>query len=205
MALEGVDYAHTESLANEQCFVNNGKIFVVRYHDASGGTSAKCLDAAEVASLHSAGLYIDVCYETCGGAPGIEGCPAGVAYFTPAQGTFDAQTALARAAACGQPSSSPIYFAIDYDASDADLATITEYFNAIYTQFAGAHPIGVYGSYRVVEYAGHNWPGVPYRWQTYAWSGTQLSGFVSIYQFLNSQYLCNLYVDMDRQFDASAW
>ncbi|MDQ2915320.1 MAG: hypothetical protein M3T56_19010, partial [Chloroflexota bacterium] len=99
MSTEGVDYDQTESLANEQCFVNNFKAFANRYYDASGGTSLKCLDAAEVASLHTAGLLINVCYQTCGGAPGISGCPAGVLYFTPAQGTYDAQQALARAAA----------------------------------------------------------------------------------------------------------
>lgn len=51
-----------------------------------------------------------------------------------------------------------------------DLGVIVEYMNSAYNALAGAFPLGVYGSFRVVEYAQANWPGAPYKWQTYAWS-----------------------------------
>lgn len=201
---EGVDYQNTTTHDNESCFVNNLKSFVCRYYDDSGGTSFKILDGAEAASLHSAGLKINAVYETCGGD-----ClctPCGVNYFTPARGTYDGGQAKGAADRAGQPGTAPIYFAIDYDASDDDLITITEYFNAIYNVINGAYPLGVYGSYRVCEYARVQWPGVPYRWQAVGWNPTgQLSTGVNIWQNVWNQLLCNVRVDMDRQFDDSAW
>lgn len=205
---EGVDYAATTTHANELCFVNNGKSFVCRYYDNSGGTSAKILDAAEATSLHSAGLRINAVYETCAGVCTFDcaGSPCGVAYFTPAQGTYDGTQAKASAQRAGQPGTAPIYFAIDYDASDADLVTITEYFNAVYNAINGAYPLGVYGSYQVCEYARLHWPGVPYRWQAVGWNpGGLVSAGVNIWQNVFDQLLCNVRVDMDRQFDDSAW
>jgi hypothetical protein len=204
VSTEGVDYFNTNTHDNELCFVNNGKSFVCRYYDNSGGTSLKILDAAEANSLHSAGLIINTVYETCGGSPCC-GCPPGVSYFTPGQGTYDGQQALGAAQRAGQPGWAPIYFAVDYDASDADLGVIVEYFNSVYNAINGAYPLGIYGSFRSVEYAQAHWPGVPYKWQTYAWSGGQLSAYAHIWQFLNSQFLCNTNVDMDRQFSGSGW
>lgn len=195
---EGVDYFATQPLSVEQCLRSSGKLFVARYYDDSGGTSPKCLDLAEANSLHSAGLVIDTVYETV---------PTSYAYFSYNQGVTDAQQAKARAQGAGQPASFPIYFAIDYDASSAELAgQITEYFNGVYATMAGAYPLGVYGSYRVIEHANANWPvAVPFHWQTYAWSGGLVSAFSHIYQYLNDTSLCGIGVDLDQQYDTGAW
>lgn len=196
---EGVDYYATQSLETAQCIRNSTppRLFVCRYYDASGGSSTKCLKASEVADLHTAGLGIVACFETCGGSCVCSPCGAG--YFTAAQGTFDGQQAHARAVAVGQPNNSPIFFAVDYDASDADLSgAITNYVNAFYNEvFFGGFAVGVYGSYRVVEHAWYNWPGVYARWQTYAWSAGQVSAFANIYQYENGVALCGITVDKD--------
>ncbi len=206
---EGVDYSATTVLANEQCFANNGKQFVCRYYDNSGGTSPKILDAAEVASLHSVPLKINTVYETCGGDCTAAGCtssPCGIAYFTPSQGTYDAQQALAAAQRAGQPAGTPIYFAVDYDASAADFAVMVEYFNSAYNVLTPTYQVGVYGSFALCEYAGTHWPGVPYRWQAVGWNpGGTASSYAQIWQNGQGFTLCNVPVDFDRQFDSSAW
>src|SRR5947209_6722595 len=114
---------NTQSPAAIAALKANGVAFVCRYYDASGGTSAKCLDAAEAQALLAAGLQIFVVYETA---------PTSVAYFTRAQGATDAAAAQLAAQRAGQPAQFPIYFAVDYDASDADLqGPITAYFNGV--------------------------------------------------------------------------
>lgn len=202
---EGIDYMNTASQSTDNCFYSNGKRFVCRYYDNSGGSSAKILDAAEASQLHTAGLLIHTVYETCAGSSCCN-CPPGVSYFTGSQGTYDGGQAKAAAQRAGQPSWAPIYFAVDYDASTSDLQnSIVHYFNGVYGAVGGAYPIGVYGSFRVVEFANANWPGVPYKWQTYAWSGGNVSEAAILYQYLNGQYLCSTNVDLDHEYWGSGW
>src|SRR5258708_24212904 len=112
---------NTQSAATVAALKANNVAFVCRYYDASGGTSAKCLDAGEAQTLLATGLEIFVVYETA---------PTAVGDFTRAQGRFDGDAAMAAAKRAGQPPQVPIFFAVDYDASDSDLAgPITEYFN----------------------------------------------------------------------------
>lgn len=192
MGEPGVDYYDTKTNAIEECIRTAGKTWVGRYYDASGGTSAKCLKPAEVTSLHSNDLAILTVFETL---------PTYYGYFSYAQGQFDAGHAKARAQACGQPSNRPIFFAIDYPATSAELfGQITAYFNGIYDTFNGAYPIGVYGSYGVIQHAGANWPGVPWRWQTYAWSGGLLSAYRHVLQYLNDTSMCGTFVDLNESY-----
>jgi hypothetical protein len=193
MATPGVDYFAAQSNEAEECLRTIPKYWVGRYYDASGGTSQKCLKPAEVASLHSNDLAILSVYETV---------PTYYGYFSYAQGQFDAGQAKARAQACGQWTNVPIFFGIDYDASSAELfGQITEYFNGVYATMNGAFPLGVYGSYRVVEHAAAQWPiAVPWRWQTYAWSGGQVSAYRHAYQYLNDTSYCGVSLDLDESY-----
>src|SRR5258707_1814605 len=114
---------NTQSPATVAALKANNVAFVCRYYDASGGTSAKCLDAAEAQTLLAIGFEIFVVYETA---------PTAVGYFSRAQGRTDGDAARAAAQGAGQPAQCPIFFAVDYDASDADLSgPITEYFNGV--------------------------------------------------------------------------
>ena len=186
---QGIDYSSTQSAAVHACFHDAGIAFVCRYYDASGGKSAKCLDRNEADALLAAGLQIFTVYETV---------PTEVGYFTKGQGSFDALAAKGAAAAAGQPSSHPIFFAVDYDASDADLGgAITDYFNGVDEAMAHAYPLGLYGSYRSCAFARANWPAVPHLWQTYAWSNGQKLTGVDLYQYQNDQSLCGVDVDLD--------
>ena len=192
----GIDYSNTQSDATHACFKANGIDFVCRYYDASGGKSAKTLDKKEADALHAAGLQIFTVYETLGNH---------IEYFTREQGTFDGVIARAAAQAAGQPGQQPIFFAVDFETSDGDLAgPITEYFNGVYEAMAAVYPLGVYGSYRTCAFAQAHWPVVRHQWQTYAWSyGQKLAG-IDVYQHLNDQTLCGVNVDFDEGF-VSGW
>jgi nitrite reductase/ring-hydroxylating ferredoxin subunit len=184
---KGVDYSSVKSSTIDACLFKDGNRFVGRYYDASGGTSKKSLTAPELTQLHDSGLKVAVFYESCGGATTKTCTSSGVSYFTYQQGRFDAGQAKARANQLNQPFFSPIFFAVDYDASGSDLQSgLTDYFNGVNDMMAGAYPIGVYGSYRVVEYAHANWQNVVSYWQTYAWSGSSLSSYASAYQWKNA-------------------
>lgn len=202
----GVDYMATQHADKVLALKASGVEFVARYYDNSGGTSAKCLDAAEVALLHAAGLQIFTVFETCAGVctGSCIGSPCGADYFTRAQGVADAMATLDAAQKAGQPAGSPVYFAVDYDASDDDLIAITEYFNGVDAALKGAYAIGVYGSYRVCAYAQEHWPAVAHQWQTYAWSGGLKLDGIDMYQHKNGQELGGVSVDLNEAY-VSGW
>ncbi len=194
MTTQGVDYMSTQDAARVAALKASGLGFVCRYYDGSGGTSAKCLDAAEAQALIAAGLQIFTVFETA---------PTDVAYFSRARGRSDGDAARTAAQAAGQPARFPIFFAVDYDASDADLVgPITEYFNGVNERLAGAYPIGVYGSFRVCQFAKAHWPAVPRLWQTYAWSGGQKADGLDLYQYQNDLQIGGVSVDRDEAYVA---
>lgn len=137
---------------------------VMRYLSPDG---SKNLSRAEAAALHAAGLSIGLVWESTA-ARAAEGYAAGIA---------DAAEAEAQAIILGYPANAPIFYAVDYDAAPGAVAP---YFDGV--RFASHHPVGVYGSLRVVE-AIHS-SGVPYMWQSVAWSGGVVSGVAHLYQRL---------------------
>lgn len=92
-------------------------------------------------------------------------------------GRTDRQFAEAEAHKRGYPTSCPIFYAVD---GDYDPKTVAPYFEGA-AAVKGTHPVGVYGSVRVVDAmlkAKHASVG----WQTEAWSGTKLSRRAHLYQ-----------------------
>jgi hypothetical protein len=91
-----------------------------------------------------------------------------------------------------------IYFAIDFDTNSSQYPAIDAYLNA-----AGRvlHPAGFgvadYGEYNLVEHTA-NRAVTDAEWQTYAWSGGQLSTAADLYQYLNGQNLGGASVDFDQ-------
>jgi hypothetical protein len=144
----GVDASQDcTSIAN--AMVSDGRQFVCRYYCNSG---AKQLTSGELQNLHGAGLSVVVVWE--------DGRPTSASYFSYTKGVDDGSSAFNDALQIGQPAASPIYFAVDYDASDVDLGgLITDYLNGvalgIKTAANGApeHPIGVYGSGATCRFA----------------------------------------------------
>jgi hypothetical protein len=120
----------------------HGFDFALRYYSHN---AAKNLSLGEARALSAAGLQIGVVWETSGTHPG---------FFTLAQGVADGSAAHRMAFdAIGQPSGSAIYFAVDYDASQADLdGPVSNYFTGVHAGLFAAgggqqlYQVGVYGS-----------------------------------------------------------
>ena len=131
-----------------------GYNYVGRYLTGTVGSgsseTSKAVTASELQAIFDAGLNVFIIYED----GGYE-----LDYFTAAQGTDDAQTALVAATSLNNgtqalPSGTTIYFAVDYDAEDTDIQNnILPYFQALSAEFnANNYPgyvIGVYGTRNV--------------------------------------------------------
>ena len=68
----------------------------------------------------------------------------------------------------------PIYFVVDYDASDADMVALGEYFRIVYNQVRNAgYYVGVYGSGLVCQhlsslgYTSHTYLAESHGWMDY--------------------------------------
>jgi hypothetical protein len=120
----------------------HGFDFALRYYSHN---AAKNLSLGEARALSAAGLQIGVVWETSGTHPG---------FFTLAQGVADGAAAHSMAVdAIGQPEGSAIYFAVDYDATRADLVgPVSDYFTGVHAGLFAAgggqqrYQVGVYGS-----------------------------------------------------------
>jgi len=119
-----------------------GYDFALRYYSWN---AAKNLSLGEARALSQAGLAIGVVWETSGTRAG---------FFSRAQGLADGAAAFQMARdVIGQPFGSAIYFAVDYDPTQADLdGAIGDYFTgvhaALYVAAEGksSYRVGVYGS-----------------------------------------------------------
>ena len=121
---------------------------------------------AEVESLHRAGLWVGLVWE---------GAPSRAAHGELA-GRADCRTAEKQASRLGYPEACPIFYAVDFDGTPLE---VRPYFTGVTHRHT--HPVGVYGSLRVVESLVKNGV-VGYGWQTVAWSGGGLSPHAHLYQ-----------------------
>ena len=131
------------------CLKNQGFRFAVRYYTRKDRD--RTLTLAEAKTLVRVGFQLGVVFED-----GFPGPPpeAQAAFFTHSRGVGDATAAHDRALnKIGQPANTPIYFAVDFDASPQNLATgIKQYFEGVREVFLAAnngtlrYQIGVYGS-----------------------------------------------------------
>jgi len=126
------------------CLRTAGFDFVCRYYNINN--PHKNLSLAEAKALSAAGLKIVAVWEN--------GFPDHASYFSHAKGVFDGTSAYHFAEqTITQPANTPIYFAVDFDASQKDVnGAITDYFQGITDAFntiskqAPIYQIGVYGS-----------------------------------------------------------
>ena len=133
----------------------DGFVWVGRYVNPD---KAQPLTNSEAHTLSQDGLYIVSLWE--------QGSPCEASYFTTSAGADDGNGAVSAAQSIGQPTGTPIYFAVDYDASQSDLTAISSYFAALYpiVRQAGYY-VGVYGSGLVCQtlspqgagYASYTW------------------------------------------------
>jgi peptidoglycan hydrolase-like protein with peptidoglycan-binding domain len=142
---------------------------VGRYLDEKpGGTLNKKIQPGELATIFANGLRVFPISQYYGGA---------VSYFTYSQGFQDAAGAQAAAIGYGFNTGTVIYFAVDYDATQAEIdSNIIPYFNGVVAGLAdrGKKYIhGVYGSRNVcAEVTGRTYT----RWSFVSGMSTGFSG-----------------------------
>ncbi len=192
MSREGVDYAWHGPI-DTATLRSAAVTFAMRY---LSNDDTKNLHRAEADQLSRAGIDVGVVWESTPQRP-LAGRSGGV---------VDAGKAAAQARACGMPSGRPIYFAVDYDAGDADKPTIAEYLRGAASVLGGPHRVGVYGGYWVVEYCLDK--GVAaYGWQTLAWSGGRRDARAQLYQHTVNVHIGGLSCDLNTAFvpDFGQW
>jgi LysM repeat protein len=165
--------------------------FVMRYLATNG--AGKEISAGEAANLRAAGLAIGLVWETYVGRP-LAGRAAGKA---------DAQAALEQARGVGFPDDKPIYFAVDFDATEAQQGVIDEYLRGA-AEVLGANRVGVYGGYYIVKRCAQN-GSAAYYWQTLAWSGGQVFDGAHIYQNGATDFGNGADVDEGRKDNIGVW
>jgi hypothetical protein len=172
------------------CLREEGHEFVVRYYSETTAQPEKALTPGEAQALRAAGLRVAVVYQDRARGPED---------FSRSDGLRDGRFACQYAHLIGQPSSSTIFFAVDYDAAPADMARINAYFRGVRDALAAGvaggagYRVGVYGSgfvCRKLAEAGlvtHTWLAEATGWRESAsypdWN---------IKQSVTHQTLCNL-------------
>ena len=140
--------------AKASCLAQAGIDFAARYYSAHTHQPEKALTADEAKTLCDADIQLVVVYE--------DG-PTDSSYFSKQRGQQDGQAALAAANGITQPLGTTIYFAVDYDASVADVSgPIADYFDGVAAAIHQSNPaappylIGVYGSGRCCKFLKDN-------------------------------------------------
>ncbi len=176
----GLDYSSGRPRASE--IARLGYKFVIRYCVPG---RAKSTDAAEIADMLAHNIAVLLVWETTA-ARAAAGFVAGVA---------DAKAATAFQAQVGIPSSRPIYYAVDYDANPPD---VEAYFKGVLS-VPGVD--GDYGSFRVIQFL-RTHDGVPFAWQTVAWSHGQVDAGKNIFQRLQQVTIDGVQCDVNESFTA---
>lgn len=180
--IEGVDYSWARP--DPVALYRAGKRFACRY--VGPGSAGKRLTLNEATALTRARVSIvALCEESARSALGGH-----------RRGAAHAAASLAEARACGMPPGHPIYFAVDWDASVADLSTVRAYFEGAATVLPHSQ-IGVYGGIRSVDWLMDR--GLcAWGFQTYAWSGGRWDSRAQIQQYRNGATVAGGTVDLCR-------
>jgi hypothetical protein len=186
MEMEGVDYSSARP--GGAALVAAGKGLAVRYLYPGIG---KGIQAPEVADLHAHGILIAVAYEG-GGGDALEGYVRGVR---------DATLAQAQLVLSGLNPDLPVFFAVDFPASGAQLQVIDTYLVGA-ASVISASRVGVYGSFNVIQHCQAS-RSAEWFWQTYAWSNRQVADGIHLYQYNNGQTINGGAVDFTRSMQAN--
>jgi hypothetical protein len=130
---------------------------------------SKCATAAYIAACHAVGLGVAFVFEDSA-QRALGGAAAGLA---------DGQYANAQADGLGVPADLPLYAAVDFDVTPAQMPTVVAYVRAFGSV---RRPGRGYGSTALVDALVA--AGIPHDWQTCAWSGSTVNSRAAIYQRL---------------------
>ncbi|WP_246250886.1 glycoside hydrolase domain-containing protein [Actinomadura litoris] len=181
MSVFGVDYAWSHP--GVAALRKAGVRFACRYLSRDAG---KNLTRGEAEELSAAGIWLVVVWETT----------ASRALSGRAGGAADARAAEAQARACGMPDGRPIYFAVDWDASTGQQATINAYLDGA-ASVIGRERVGMYAGYGPIKRA-FDAEKITFGWQTYAWSGGRWDSRAQLQQYSNDERINGVGLDYDR-------
>lgn len=142
---QGLDTSSPVSASVANSAFSSGYKFLIRYYTRAPG-SAKLLTKAEAQAISNAGLYVNIIYQDANNYYGA---------FNTQNGIDDATWAYHYAKnTINQPKGTPIYFAVDYDATSAQISGgIQDYFRAVCSTIISlgssnnyGFQVGVYGS-----------------------------------------------------------
>lgn len=187
--IEGIDAAWSRPTPAQ--LTAAGKHFIVGYvsHDAG-----KNLTAPECVAYLDAGIAVGLVWETTSDRA-LDGSAAGSA---------DGVEARRQARVLGFPDDRPIFTAVDFDATPAQLATSVRAYLTAFAAAVGGTPLaGVYGGLDTVRYALDNRL-VGWGWQTYAWSHGVWDPRAYAQQYRNGVSIAGHDTDLDRAVDLTA-
>lgn len=187
----GVDYSGSHP--DPAGLAAAGYRFACRY--LSGGFSGKQVTASEIAALHAHGIAVVANWETTADRA-LSGFNAG---------QNDAMVAARTMRSLGFPNDRPIYFSVDFDVADRQMAAVGDYFRGV-AAILPIERIGVYGGQAVCEYLSR-YGRADWFWQTYAWSHQVWNVGNHIEQYHNGAAVAGGVVDLNRSMrpDFGGW
>lgn len=167
---KGLDTATPCSQGTIDAIIQAGYTFIVRYYCT--GNLSKRLKLEEAQRLSDSGLWVVSVFQDYNNS---------ISRFSVPLGKANAKSAHEYASCViGQPCETPIYFAVDFDATDGEAkGAVRDYFEAINSAFAtaiaeGRYKVGVYGSGAVCRYikddaklAEYSWLSMSTGWRGY--------------------------------------
>ena len=194
-ATNGIDTA-TDISDVVDCFRGKGILLVGRYFSTNAW---KVIKKEEAQKISDADMYIVSIWQESANYP---------EYFSYNQGKSDGENAFEYAAEIGQTPNTPVYFAVDFDATSEHKQSILDYFRGVkdgyeeyLKEYSITYKIGVYGSYWVLNWLKEQRIAT-YFYQAYAsgWSGGENGNpwpDYNIRQISAPQTLCGIEVDYD--------
>jgi len=186
------------------CLHLAGIDFVARYYSTTTHQPEKVLTRSEAQAISAAGMAIVTVYEDL---------PTQVGYFSTSRGRRDGVNAYHTAVDLGQPRGSGIYFAVDYDANQSDIANaISDYFRGVRQGFADAaqgvtplYSIGVYGSGACCDWIKAHLGIASYAWlaESSGWQGSRTYTDWNIKQSIAATGLCGFTAGVDGSYESN--
>ncbi len=164
----GLDTATSCSQTIIDAIIGSGYTFVARYY-CTGGLSKK-LRFEEAHRLSDSGLWVVSVFQDYNNA---------ISRFSKPLGAANGKAAYEYARdIIWQPGETPIYFAVDFDATDGEAkGAIRDYFNAVndvFVEAGGRYKVGVYGPGAICQYikddsrlAEYSWLSMSTGWRGY--------------------------------------
>lgn len=178
MPRHGIDVSYGKP--NPHLILRLGFDFIARYYSFDASKNLTKLEAEDYSHV---GLDIVSIWESTGQTP----------MYGYDEGVKEAKEALVLSRKIGQPSNSPIYFAVDFDPTPDQLRNVLYYFKGC-CDVLTRDRVGAYGGIKTINALRGK---VDYLYQTYAWSNGKWSGHNNIRQYKNGATVAGTSCDLD--------